>query len=52
MDCGKSCGTERRCLGEVVALQRGPVVYCLEEKDNGADLHLLWVDPTKQPVSF
>lgn len=35
-----------------VALQRGPVVYCLEEKDNGADLHLLSVDPTKQPVSF
>lgn len=22
-----------------VALQRGPVVYCLEEEDNGADLH-------------
>ncbi len=24
-----------------VAVTRGPVVYCLEEKDNGADLHLL-----------
>lgn len=24
-----------------VALQRGPVVYCLEEKDNGASLHQL-----------
>ena len=35
-----------------VALQRGPIVYCLEEKDNGADLHLLSVDPTKQPVPF
>lgn len=35
-----------------VALQRGPIVYCLEEKDNGADLHLLSVDPTKQSVSF
>lgn len=35
-----------------VALQRGPIVYCLEEKDNGADLHLLSVDPMKQPVSF
>lgn len=35
-----------------VASQRGPIVYCLEEKDNGADLHLLSVDPTKQPVSF
>ena len=34
-----------------VALQRGPVVYCLEERDNGADLHLLSVDPMKQPVS-
>ncbi len=34
------------------ALQRGPVVYCLEEKDNGADLQLLSVDPTKQAVSF
>ena len=34
------------------ALQRGPVVYCLEEKDNGADLHLLSADPTKQPVTF
>lgn len=25
--------------GGRVALQRGPVVYCLEEKDNGKDLH-------------
>ena len=24
-----------------VALQRGPIVYCLEEADNGKDLHLL-----------
>ena len=23
---------------------RGPVVYCLEERDNGANLHLLSVD--------
>ena len=35
-----------------VALQRGPIVYCLEERDNGADLHLLSADPTKQPESF
>lgn len=35
-----------------VASQRGPIVYCLEERDNGADLHLLSVDPTKQPVPF
>ena len=27
-----------------VALLRGPMVYCLEEADNGADLHLLEVD--------
>nr|WP_288974430.1 beta-L-arabinofuranosidase domain-containing protein [uncultured Blautia sp.] len=27
-----------------VAVARGPVVYCLEEADNGADLHLLTVD--------
>jgi DUF1680 family protein len=27
-----------------VALVRGPIVYCLEEQDNGADLHLLSVD--------
>jgi DUF1680 family protein len=26
------------------ALVRGPIVYCLEEQDNGADLHLLSVD--------
>lgn len=28
-----------------VALTRGPVVYCLEEVDNGKNLHLLSVDP-------
>jgi DUF1680 family protein len=26
------------------ALVRGPIVYCLEEQDNGTDLHLLSVD--------
>ena len=26
------------------AVTRGPVTYCLEEKDNGADLHLLTLD--------
>ncbi len=30
----------REAIGRV-ALQRGPVVYCLEEKDNGAGLHQL-----------
>lgn len=35
-----------------VALQRGPMVYCLEETDNGSDLHRLVVDPAKQPIPF
>lgn len=26
------------------AVTRGPITYCLEEKDNGADLHLLTLD--------
>lgn len=26
------------------AIMRGPVVYCLEEKDNGKNLHELLVD--------
>lgn len=30
-----------------VALQRGPLVYCLEEKDNGENLSSLYVDTTK-----
>ena len=29
----------------MVAVQRGPVVYCLEEADNGSDLHNLSIDP-------
>lgn len=33
----------REDIGKV-AVARGPVVYCLEEVDNGADLHLLTVD--------
>ncbi len=28
-----------------VAVMRGPVVYCAEERDNGKNLHLLSVDP-------
>ena len=31
------------------ALMRGPVVYCLEEADNGKDLHLLSVDTEGTP---
>jgi len=29
-----------------IAIQRGPMVYCVEEFDNGPDLHLLSVDTT------
>lgn len=28
-----------------LALMRGPLVYCLEEKDNGPNLHLLRCNP-------
>lgn len=31
-----------------VAIQRGPVVYCVEECDNGADLHALVLDPKRE----
>ncbi len=34
-----------------VALMRGPVVYCLEEEDNGAALHQLITD-THAPLSY
>lgn len=33
----------RETIGKM-AVQRGPVVYCLEEADNGKDLHLLKMD--------
>ena len=33
--------TNVRELAGKVAVQRGPLVYCMEEKDNGKDLHLL-----------
>ncbi len=35
-------------LGKV-ALTRGPVVYCLEEADNGKNLHLLSIDASGKP---
>lgn len=31
-----------------VALQRGPLIYCLEERDNGENLSALYVDTTKK----
>ena len=40
------CANQRvRELSGQVALMRGPLVYCLEERDNGPDLHLLRVNP-------
>lgn len=33
----------REDIGKV-AFARGPLVYCIEEADNGKDLHLCWVD--------
>lgn len=41
----------REDIGKV-ALQRGPIVYCMEEKDNGKDLHQIAVDPEKTPTPF
>ena len=41
----------REDIGKV-ALQRGPIVYCMEEKDNGKDLHQIAVDPKKTPIPF
>ena len=32
-----------------MAVTRGPIVYCLEETDNGKGLHELLVDPDLQP---
>lgn len=37
----------RETIGKA-AVQRGPVVYCLEEVDNGKDLHLLKMDENAQ----
>ena len=39
----------RENIGKV-AVERGPVVYCLEETDNGPDLHLVSIDPTAEAV--
>lgn len=30
-----------------VAVHRGPITYCLEEADNGPDLHICRIDPTR-----
>jgi DUF1680 family protein len=35
-----------------VAIQRGPVVYCVEERDNGADLHALVLDPKREATAI
>lgn len=39
----ESDSSVRETIGRA-AVQRGPVVYCLEEADNGKDLHLLKMD--------
>lgn len=39
----------RENIGKV-ALMRGPVVYCLEEFDNGSDLHLIMLDASSKFV--
>ena len=39
----------RENIGKV-AVERGPIVYCLEEKDNGADLHLISLDSQSEAV--
>ena len=36
----------RETIGQA-AIMRGPVVYCLEETDNGKDLHLLTIEDVK-----
>jgi len=36
----------RETFGKV-AVQRGPLVYCAEEADNGSDLHLLSLLPSE-----
>ena len=33
-----------------VAIKKGPVVYCLEETDNGANLAGVFVDTSRPPV--
>lgn len=39
----------REAAGQL-AVMRGPIVYCLEQADNGPDLHLLHIDPSKPPA--
>ncbi|MCA1512719.1 beta-L-arabinofuranosidase domain-containing protein [Bradyrhizobium sp. NBAIM01] len=34
-----------RNLAGKVAIQRGPLIYCLEEADNGTELHNVWLHP-------
>lgn len=40
----------REDIGKV-AVARGPMVYCMEEADNGKDLHLLTLDISGTPVT-
>ncbi len=35
-----------------VAMQRGPLVYCIEEADNGGDLNAVSIDPAQTPEAI
>lgn len=41
-----------RHISGKVALQRGPIVYCLEEADNGSELHNLYIDRDSEFVEI
>lgn len=45
------CSNRVRANVGKVAVMRGPVVYCLEEADNGKDLQMLKLDST-QPLEY
>jgi DUF1680 family protein len=34
-----------------LAVTRGPIVYCMEEKDNGTNLHQVYLDTNKEGVA-
>lgn len=45
-----TCHEKVRANAGMVALQYGPLVYCVEQIDNGENLHQLLIDPAK-PVT-
>ncbi len=44
------CSNKVRGKHNQVAVTRGPFVYCLEEADNGKDLHRLILDSSSDPI--